>query len=199
MDSVSICIYNSFKRVIDTEEYIKKNYTTDFFEWLSRLFGPAFGAGPTAWQLKANGLGKAVGAPKRTLRVRIAAHTALNFKLRAKAACCGTLYGPRVIINRNHETVAVDVEPIWTQAIVYFNDLTAVEFHVRDDIAEAVVLHVLKELLGSEAKFNHGLHLVAPALRADAFLGMGFPGFPDKAIHEAVAFINEIIDAADGR
>ena len=181
MDSVSICIYNSFKRVIDTEEYIKKNYTTDFFEWLSRLFGPA------------------VGAPKRTLRVRIAAHTALNFKLRAKAACCGTLYGPRVIINRNHETVAVDVEPIWTQAIVYFNDLAAVEFHVRDDIAEAVVLHVLKELLGSEAKFHHGLHLVAPALRADAFLGMGFPGFPDKAIHEAVAFINEIIDAADGR
>ena len=140
-----------------------------------------------------------VGAPKRTLRVRIAAHTALNFKLRAKAACCGTLYGPRVIINRNHETVAVDVEPIWTQAIVYFNDLTAVEFHVRDDIAEAVVLHVLKELLGSEAKFHHGLHLVAPALRADAFLGMGFPGFPDKAVHKAMSVIDEVIDAADWR
>ena len=105
MDSVSICIYNSFKRVIDTEEYIKKNYTTDFFEWLSRLFGPAFGAGPTAWQLKANGLGKAVGAPKRTLRVRIAAHIALHFRAGERS-----LSVPKIPVYGDNQRIGIDVE-----------------------------------------------------------------------------------------
>ena len=150
MDSVSICIYNSFKRVIDTEEYIKKNYTTDFFEWLSRLFGPAFGAGPTAWQFKANGKENCWG-PKRTLRVRLAVQC-FALKVRGTACCGASLWGvplsaPRVLFHGDNQRIAIHVELIWTQAVIDFYDFAAVEFHVRDDIAEAVIPHLFKEFL----------------------------------------------------
>ena len=141
--------------------------------------------------------------PKRTLRVRMAAQ---YFALKAReAACCGaSLWGvplsaPRVLFHGDNQRIAIHVELIWTQAVIDFNDLAAAKFHVRDDIAEAVIPHVFEELLYCEAECSNCFHLIAAAFGADALLGTGFPCLSRQAVHEAVPVIDEVIDAADWR
>ena len=76
------------------------------------------------------------------------------FALKAReTACCGaSLWGaplsaPRVLFHGDNQRIAIHVELIWTQAVIDFYDFAAVEFHVRDDIAEAVIPHLFKEFL----------------------------------------------------
>ena len=128
------------------------------------------------------------------------------FALKAReTACCGaSLWGvplsaPRVLFHGDNQRIAIHVELIWTQAVIDFYDFAAVEFHVRDDIAEAVILHVFEELLRCEAECNNSFHLIAAAFGADALPWTGFPGFPNEAVHEAVPVVDEVIDAADWR
>lgn len=78
-------------------------------------------------------------------------HTALRLRPGERPAAAylfgAPLSAPRVLLHGNDQRIAIHVESVWTQAVIDFNDLTAVEFHVRDDIAEAVIPHLFKEFL----------------------------------------------------